>query len=110
MPTLALSPKWAVSPQFVIPMNRVTLGDGYAVKSAVFRAFDEKWQIERSGLNEEEIQTIVTQLKQYGGVDRFDWSPDPIRYPLKSYRMEEQVVTRIGVGRYSISTNITRTE
>jgi phage-related protein len=110
MSTLVLSPKWSVSAQFVIPVNRVELGDGYAVKSATFKALDEKWQIERSGLDEEEILTIVTQLKQYAGVDRFDWSPDPTRHPLKSYRMEEQVVTRIGPGRYSISTNITRTE
>lgn len=110
MPTLILSPKWSVTLKFVIPFNRVELGDGYAVKSTVHRAFDEQWQIERSGLDEEEILAIVTQLKQYAGVDRFDWSPDPLRYPLKSYRMEEQVVTRIGVGRYAISTNITRTE
>lgn len=110
MSTLVLSPKWAVTPKFVIPFNRVELGDGYAVKSTVFKAFDEQWQIERSGLNEEEILTISTQLKQYAGVDRFDWSPDPDRYPLKSYRAQEQVITRIGIGRYSISMNITRTE
>ena len=108
MPRLILDPSWNATPKTKIPVHAIELGDGYGVQSDVFRVTDDDYQIEKSGITEGQITALILQLRQFAGVDKFDWSPDIARYPLESYRMPNHIITRIGVGYYKISASLRR--
>lgn len=108
MPRLILDPSWNATPKTKIPIHAIELGDGYGIQSDVFRAIDDEYQIEKSGLTETQVTALILQIRQFAGVDSFDWSPDIARYPLKSYRMPNHIVTRIGLGYYRISASLRR--
>ena len=109
MPTLVLSPSWRATPKTKVPMHSIVLGDGYGIDSDVYQSLDEDYQIEKTGINENELSSLLLQIRQFAGVDEFDWSPEPSRYPLKKYRMPSHSVTKIGLGYYKISASLRRT-
>lgn len=108
MTRLILDPSWSATPKTKIPVHAVELGDGYGIQSDVFRVVDDDYQVEKSGIPEHLIEPLILQLRQFAGVDKFDWSPDIARYPLKAYRMPNHIVTRIGLGYYKISASLRR--
>ena len=108
MPRLILDPSWSATPKTRIPVHAVELGDGYGLQSDIFRVTDDEGQVEKSGIPEAQIADLILQLRQFAGVDKFDWSPDIARYPLESYRMPNHIVTRIGLGYYKISATLRR--
>lgn len=91
-------------------MHSIVLGDGYGINTDVFDVTEEEYQIERSGLTDNQLTSLLLQIRQYAGVDQFDWSPDILRYPLKSYRMPSHAVTKIGLGYYKISATLRRVD
>ena len=108
MPTLVFDPSWNATPRTKIPIHSIELGDGYAIQTDVHNVTDEDYQIEKSGIPEYLIEPLILQLRQFAGVDSFDWSPDITRYPLKAYRMPNHIVTRIGQGYYKVSASLRR--
>lgn len=108
MPRLLLDPSWKAVPKTKIPMHSIVLGDGYSIDTDVYQTVDEDYQIEKSGITEGQLASLLLLIRQLAGVDEFEWSPDINRYPLKSYRMPNHSVTKIGLGYYKISALIRR--
>jgi phage-related protein len=77
VPTLHLTPDWKATQKKTFETRQIQLGDGYQQIAGVGTIPPEEWDISISGLSTQEVNALVAQFSQWGGVTESFWHPVP---------------------------------
>ena len=102
-PTLMFSPGWDAVERYEDAAVEAQLGDGYTSVSPVSLQQDVVWDVTHPGMRTEAMEELVEQLKLWGGVQAFIWSPSPGNVPNKLYFCERWQVSPLGQDVWSFS-------
>jgi phage-related protein len=92
--SLELDPQFEITQKISYPTIETQLGDGYKQTMRTSLSEIEEYEVSRTGLTTTEIDSIMSSLKAFEGIEGFQWRPNT-KEPYKVYICDgwEQTLT-----------------